>query len=100
MRRNGWAYHAVRSGVVVHYRLATRVVLGHLAWRQWWTGFRHIGKVWLPWRHQALVGSIEGANGFEMLLNFSLHVRDIPMQRTFPVGHNSLEESRNRMRPL
>jgi hypothetical protein len=46
------------------------------------------------------VGSIEGANGFEMLLNFSLHVRDIPMQRTFPVGHNSLEESRNRMRPL
>jgi hypothetical protein len=93
MRRNGWTDHAVGPRGMVHHGLATGVVLRHLARRQWWTGFSHVGKVWLPRGHEALVGSIEGANGFEMLLDFSLHARDIPMQGAFPVGYDSLEES-------
>ena len=68
--------HVGGSRCMVHHRLSTTIVLGHLTWGQRWTGFGHVGEVLLPWRHESFVGGFDSAHDFDMFLNFSLHARD------------------------
>ena len=116
MRRNWWSDHVVRSRCGVHHGLAARIILGHLAWGQRWTGFSDIGEKWLSGGHKCLVGGFESAGSFNVLFDFSLHARNwrllvrdpvhvqnpltIAIKRAFPVRYHGLKESGDGVCPL